>query len=139
MVLFCSKYDTWYNDRPNFIIPAYGTYVVCDNDANAAMLAVADQTSTSSFFNGDDAVALIEDGIIRDIIGQIGFDPGSQWGTGLVSTADNTIRRKSTVTMGIVTALMHSILPSNGMALRKMSATDLAAIPAIAPLLLHVQ
>ena len=32
-----------------------------------------------------------------DVIGQIGFDPGTEWGTGLVSTADNTLRRKASV------------------------------------------
>jgi predicted extracellular nuclease len=35
-----------------------------------------------------------------DVIGQVGFDPGSEWGSGLTSTADNTIRRKSTVCQG---------------------------------------
>ena len=35
-----------------------------------------------------------------DAIGQIGFDPGSEWGTGLTSTADNTLRRKGTISAG---------------------------------------
>jgi hypothetical protein len=34
---------------------------------------------------------------IVDVIGQIGFDPGTEWGSGLVSTADNTLRRKTAV------------------------------------------
>ncbi len=34
------------------------------------------------------------------MIGQIGFDPGTEWGTGLTSTADNTLRRKATVCAG---------------------------------------
>ena len=34
------------------------------------------------------------------MIGQIGFDPGTEWGTGLTSTADNTLRRKATVSGG---------------------------------------
>ena len=33
-------------------------------------------------------------------LGQIGFDPGSEWGTGLTSTADNTLRRVSTICAG---------------------------------------
>jgi predicted extracellular nuclease len=37
---------------------------------------------------------------VVDAIGQVGFDPGSQWGTGDASTADNTIRRKATVDAG---------------------------------------
>ncbi len=78
----------------------YDVYVVCDNDAAAALLAVADQTSTANFFNGDDAVELSKGGVAIDVIGQIGVDPGSQWGSGDASTADNTIRRKASVTMG---------------------------------------
>ena len=34
------------------------------------------------------------------MIGQIGFDPGTEWGTGLTSTADNTLRRKASVEAG---------------------------------------
>jgi len=37
---------------------------------------------------------------VIDAIGQVGFDPGSEWGTGLVSTKDNTIRRQSSVCAG---------------------------------------
>ena len=32
-----------------------------------------------------------------DVVGQIGFDPTFEWGTGNTSTADNTIRRKPLV------------------------------------------
>lgn len=75
-------------------------WVVADNDAAAAILAVADQQSTGSFFNGDDAVVLRKAGAVIDVIGQIGFDPGSEWGSGLVSTADNTLRRKAAIVAG---------------------------------------
>ncbi len=34
------------------------------------------------------------------MIGQTGLDPGTEWGTGLASTADNTLRRKQGVTDG---------------------------------------
>jgi hypothetical protein len=34
------------------------------------------------------------------VIGQIGFDPGSEWGSGLTSTADNTLRRKPSIEAG---------------------------------------
>lgn len=75
-------------------------YVVADDGAAPAILAEADQTSTASFFNGDDAVALVKDGVIIDVVGQIGFDPGSEWGSGDTSTQDNTLRRKSSVEAG---------------------------------------
>ena len=70
-------------------------YVVAQSAANATILAQADQTNGSGWFNGDDAVVLRKGTTIIDSIGQIGFDPGTQWGTGLISTADNTLRRKT--------------------------------------------
>ncbi|MGH3136501.1 MAG: ExeM/NucH family extracellular endonuclease, partial [Gaiellaceae bacterium] len=39
-------------------------------------------------------------GAAIDSIGQAGFDPGTEWGTGLTSTADNTLRRKATIETG---------------------------------------
>ena len=75
-------------------------YVVADNDATATILAEADQTSTSSFYNGDDTIILRNSSGIVDVIGQLGFDPGSQWGTGDTSTQNNTIQRMDTVCQG---------------------------------------
>ena len=52
------------------------------------------------YYNGDDAVVLRKggaDGPVLDSIGQVGFDPGTEWGTGLTSTVDNTLRRKAAV------------------------------------------
>ena len=81
-------------------IAPYGTFVVAHTSADAAILAVADLTTGNLTFNGDDAVELIFDGNTVDVIGQIGFDPGTEWGSGNTSTADNTIRRKSMVKKG---------------------------------------
>jgi len=75
-------------------------FVVTENDANASLLPLADQTDPGSFFNGDDAIVLKKNGVIIDAIGQIGSDPGAEWGSGLVSTQNNTLRRKITVTAG---------------------------------------
>jgi predicted extracellular nuclease len=76
-------------------------YVFAPPGAAAAILAVADQLDTNNtWFNGDDAVVLRKGTTNIDVIGQIGFDPGSEWGSGLTSTADNTLRRKTTVTGG---------------------------------------
>jgi predicted extracellular nuclease len=65
-----------------------------------AITAQADQTSTASLWNGDDAIALVKGDVIVDVIGQIGVDPGTEWGTGLASTADNTLRRNANVVVG---------------------------------------
>jgi uncharacterized protein len=75
-------------------------YVLAQSSASATILAQADQTSGAGWFNGDDAVVLRKGTTIIDSIGQIGVDPGSEWGTGLTSTADNTLRRLSTILAG---------------------------------------
>jgi hypothetical protein len=75
-------------------------YVLAHSAANADILALADQTNGAGWFNGDDAVALLYGGNPIDVIGQIGFDPGTQWGSGDLATANKTLRRKSTVTQG---------------------------------------
>ncbi|MGQ0503000.1 MAG: lamin tail domain-containing protein [Panacagrimonas sp.] len=90
-------------------IPLTGTvgpgdvFVLAQAGANATILAQADQTSGSGWFNGDDAVVLRKGGAggtLLDVIGQIGNDPGTQWGSDLASTADNTLRRKAAIQQG---------------------------------------
>ena len=73
-------------------IPAQGVYVIANSSATFA----SDQTGSVDF-NGDDAVALVCGGSFFDVIGQIGFDPGNEWGSGLVSTRDNTLRRNTSI------------------------------------------
>ena len=75
-------------------------FVVAQSSANAAILAQADMTNGAGWFNGDDAVVLRKGTAIVDAIGQVGFDPGSEWGSGLTSTQDNTLRRKETIQAG---------------------------------------
>lgn len=83
-------------------IPAQGVFVLAHGSANATILAVANQTNSAGWYNGDDAVVLKNGNTIIDSIGQVGFDPGTEWGTGLTSTADNTLRRKTSITTGDV-------------------------------------
>jgi predicted extracellular nuclease len=64
------------------------------------IIAQADQTNGAGWFNGDDVVVLRKGATLIDVIGQLGFDPGTEWGTGLTSTADNTLRRKATIEAG---------------------------------------
>jgi uncharacterized protein len=75
-------------------------FVLAQSAAAPVILAVADQTNGAGWFNGDDAVVLRKGTTVLDVIGQVGFDPGTEWGTGLTSTADNTLRRKATITAG---------------------------------------
>jgi len=78
------------------------TYVVTHDQATLVLLNLADQTSSGLLFNGDDAVVLVKSAANTtvDAFGQIGNDPGTEWGAGLQSTADNTLRRKPTVCDG---------------------------------------
>ena len=75
-------------------------WIVANSNAAPAILAVGNQFNASGFFNGDDAVALVKDGTQIDVIGQIGFDPGTAWSGGGVSTVDTTLRRKATIQTG---------------------------------------
>ena len=76
-------------------------FVVARDDADdPTILAQADQLDNNSWFNGNDAVVLRHGNTVIDVIGQIGFDPGSEWGSGLTGTSENTLRRKSTILMG---------------------------------------
>jgi uncharacterized protein len=97
-----------FNGNPvcSLTIPLVGTvasgdvFVLAQSAAGPVILAQADQTNGSGWFNGDDAVLLRRGGTVIDAIGQQGFDPGTEWGTGLTSTADNTLRRKGTIQGG---------------------------------------
>jgi predicted extracellular nuclease len=51
-------------------------------------------------WNGNDAVVLRKSLTPVDVIGQVGVDPGAEWGSGLTSTADNTLRRKASIVTG---------------------------------------
>lgn len=74
--------------------------VVCDDGADAAILANCDVELNGNLWNGDDAIELTCGGVVLDVIGQVGFDPGSAWSSGGVSTENQTLRRKCSVTAG---------------------------------------
>ncbi|SDD10369.1 lamin tail domain-containing protein [Aquimonas voraii] len=77
-------------------------FVIVNTSAAQALRDLADlQNSTATGFNGDDAVLLFKTGgVLVDAFGQVGFDPGTGWGSGDTFTADRTLRRKGTVCAG---------------------------------------
>ncbi|MGN9802156.1 lamin tail domain-containing protein [Micromonospora sp. L32] len=81
-------------------VAAGDAFVFAASSAAPAVLAQADQTTGASLFNGDDAIVLRKAGAVLDSIGQVGVDPGTEWGSGLTSTADNTLRRLPSVSIG---------------------------------------
>ena len=90
----------YYSVNLNGTLNDRDVHVVANSSADSVILDVANQASGSINFNGNDAVVLLKGNEIVDVIGQIGFDPGSEWGVGDVSTMNNTIRRSFSVTAG---------------------------------------
>jgi predicted extracellular nuclease len=80
-------------------------FVIGNSRAGESILSIANQLSGSLNFNGDDAIVLTHNGSIVDRIGQIGFDPGAEWGTDVTSTQDNTMRRRQDIVLGDVNAM----------------------------------
>lgn len=88
-------------------LPLVGTiaggdvFVACNTSVSAAVSAQCDVFNGGVMgFNGDDAITLECNGAVVDSFGQTGFDPGTEWGTGLTSTADNTLRKTCGITHG---------------------------------------
>ncbi len=78
----------------------FDVYVLAHPSANAAILNIADTTFGFSF-NGDDAIALLNNGRAVDIFGKIANDPGNEWSNAGVSTLNSTLVRKPNSAKGI--------------------------------------
>ena len=83
------------------------TYVIANGRANAEILDLADTTSTITFFNGDDDLAIMTRANFDtrtlefiDYFGQRSVDPGSFYEGGGVKTQNQTLRRKASVIQG---------------------------------------
>jgi len=74
-------------------LAAGDVWVISHPSADAGLLALADQTSGNMNWNGDDAVVLTDGGTFLDVIGQVGFDPGTSWTNGGVTTLNAVMRR----------------------------------------------
>ena len=96
---------------PTITYPLTGTVAVGDvfvlttDTADPILIAAADvvlEYPSVVHFNGDDALALqkISPLTTLDVIGQIGFDPGTYWGTEPITTAEHTLTRMETVCEG---------------------------------------
>ena len=83
----------------NGAIAAGAVYVLCSPNLAVVPGAHCDR-STNLSFNGNDAVALECAGVTLDVIGQIGLDPSTGWGDEQGNTANQTLRRRCTVTHG---------------------------------------
>lgn len=86
---------------PTGTLDSGDVFVIAHSSASQAIKDIADvQTTTVTVFNGDDAIVLKHNGIIIDSFGQVGYDPGTSWGSTGYETVDHTFVRKSTITVG---------------------------------------
>jgi hypothetical protein len=81
-------------------IAAGGTYNIVNPSADSVLIALADTTSNVTFFNGNDAVVLLQFADTIDVIGRVGEDPITEWLVDTAGTADNTLVRKAAVNKG---------------------------------------
>jgi len=80
-------------------LAAHSVFVLANSTANSSILSLSDATSSVSNFNGNDALVLKRNGIILDIIGVVGVNPGLSWVVGSGTTQDHTLRRKINVSV----------------------------------------
>ncbi|WP_240730804.1 ExeM/NucH family extracellular endonuclease [Deinococcus sp. S9] len=81
-------------------LAAGSTLVIVNASAVQALKDKGQLQSNVTNFNGDDALLLKKNGTVIDAFGQVGFDPGTAWTSGSVTTLDRTLRRKANVTAG---------------------------------------
>jgi uncharacterized protein len=102
--------------------------VIVNNGATATFKTVPGfVTSSVTNFNGNDTITLEKSGVVIDRFGQLGFDPGTAWVSGALSTQDRTLRRKPGVKVGDpnATAVFDPALQWDGFAIN--DASDLGA------------
>jgi hypothetical protein len=106
-------------DLTGFAIPAGEVFLAAHSSAEPAILEVADVTNTTAVnWNGDDAVALLDsDGLVVDVIGLIGTDPGAQFDFAAGDTKDNVLVRLPEVASGcsdwLTGQITWSVLPQD--------------------------
>lgn len=100
-------YPNGNTEANNTLIPS-GTlapgevFVIANSNASPIIQAQADVTATVTFFNGNDALELLHNGVVIDVIGTVGDDPGDDpgWTVGEGATSEFTLVRKIEVTEG---------------------------------------
>ncbi|QTH63758.1 ExeM/NucH family extracellular endonuclease [Psychrosphaera ytuae] len=82
------------------IVEGGDVFVIANGGANDEIKAQADQLTNAIAHNGDDAYVLYKGTEVIDVFGQVGVDPGSQWGVAPNNTKDRTLIRKPTISAG---------------------------------------
>ena len=78
------------------VIPAKQAFVLCNG-----LTDIPRDLAFAAGPNGNDALVIEKSGIIIDIFGNIGCDPGTQWAAGNIGTKNSTLVRKSCIQKGV--------------------------------------
>jgi len=81
-------------------LAAGAVLVIVSSQAGAPLDGLGDISSGVISHNGDDAYVLRDANGVVDSFGRVGEDPGSAWGSGDTTSANQTLRRLETVTTG---------------------------------------
>lgn len=86
----------------NITLAVGEVHVLVHSGASDGLKAYVNQESSALSHNGDDALALVSahTNVLLDVIGQIGMDPGSAWGSADITTKNHTLRRKTNIKLG---------------------------------------
>ncbi|PWH81394.1 lamin tail domain-containing protein [Brumimicrobium oceani] len=85
------------------ILGPYQVWVIGTSDLTTAASSGSDIAGITTFgflFNGNDALTLYLDGVLKDVIGECGVDPGSNWSGSGVSTENQNISIKAGICSG---------------------------------------
>ena len=96
------EYKVVISETQETILGAGDVWVVCHNSITDT--TNCDFLTSALNYNGDDTLALVCGDTTWDIIGKIGEDPiAGFWGTGNITTKDDTLRRKCSIAEGDTT------------------------------------
>jgi hypothetical protein len=83
------------------MLVANGVFVLCNSAIGTTCSSV---DAALNNLSGNDALQLVctisGTDVILDVIGQVGNDPGTEWGNATNGTGDQTLRRMCSVTIG---------------------------------------
>lgn len=104
---------------PQGILAPGDVWVAGNPSAVSGILSQSDTLHTITFFNGDDVLSIknISTGLLVDIIGIIGVDPGTNWPVGTGATSEFTLVRNVAVQQGTtnwaIAATQYDVYPQN--------------------------
>lgn len=85
---------------PYYVFYPGDAVLISNPGASQPILDVSDFLDPAINFDGNDAIVLRKNSEVKDVIGQVGYNPGNQWGMDPTSTEDNIIRRKPGIVNG---------------------------------------